>query len=82
MSANFAGVTEKSGGISKSGTTHVAAGVHARPRDLPSGLLSCLGGVDARAYAFLSTNAEFFDPNAMQLQTACAIIFFIPATGT
>ena len=31
---------------------------------------------------FLSTSAEFFDPNAMQLQTACSISFFRPASAT
>jgi hypothetical protein len=36
----------------------------------------------ARALIFLRTSAEFFDPNAMQLQTACSTIFFLPAAGT
>jgi hypothetical protein len=31
---------------------------------------------------FLSTKAEFFDPNAMQLHTACSTTFFRPASGT
>ena len=31
---------------------------------------------------FLNTRAEFFDPNAMQLQTACSIACFRPASGT
>jgi hypothetical protein len=30
----------------------------------------------------LSTRAEFFDPNAMQLHTACSTVFFLPAFGT
>jgi hypothetical protein len=38
--------------------------------------------IRSRQAAFLSTSAEFFDPNAMQLHTACSIIFFLPATGT
>jgi hypothetical protein len=29
-----------------------------------------------------STNAEFFDPKAMQLQTACSIVFRRPTSGT
>ncbi len=36
-----------------------------------------------RGYAvFLKTKAEFFDPNAMQLHTACSIAFLRPAAGT
>ena len=35
-----------------------------------------------KAVPFLSTTAEFFDPNAMQLHTACSISFFLPAFGT
>jgi hypothetical protein len=31
---------------------------------------------------FRSTRAEFFDPNAMQLQIACSISAFRPACGT
>ena len=31
---------------------------------------------------FLNTSAEFFDPNAMQLHTACSIAFFRPTSGT
>ena len=31
---------------------------------------------------FLSTSAEFFDPNAMQLQTACSISARLPGSGT
>lgn len=31
---------------------------------------------------FLSTSAEFFEPKAMQLHTACSIIFFLPVSGT
>jgi hypothetical protein len=30
----------------------------------------------------LSTSAEFFDPNAMQLHTACSMVFFLPTSGT
>ena len=37
----------------------------------------------ARIYAiFLSTSAEFFDPNAMQLQMAYSIAFLRPISGT
>ena len=31
---------------------------------------------------FLNTSAEFFDPNAMQLHTACSIAFLRPTSGT
>ena len=31
---------------------------------------------------FRNTSAEFFDPNAMQLHTACSIVFFRPASLT
>ena len=42
----------------------------------------------ARAYQatnqaqFRNTRAEFFDPNAMQLHTACSTGFFRPTSGT
>lgn len=35
-----------------------------------------------RASPFRSTSAEFFDPNAMQLHTACCTVFFLPGDGT
>lgn len=31
---------------------------------------------------FLNTKAEFLDPNAMQLQTACSMSFLRPVSGT
>ena len=41
------------------------------------------GEPEGRPYtAFLSTSAEFFDPNAMQLHTACSILFVLPGSGT
>jgi hypothetical protein len=36
----------------------------------------------SRYATFLNTSAEFFDPNAMQLHTACSIACFRPALGT
>jgi len=40
-------------------------------------------GLEGRSYTtFLSTSAEFFEPNAMQLHTACSIVFFLPGSGT
>ena len=36
----------------------------------------------AAGYKALSTSAEFFDPKAMQLQTALAICFLRPTSGT
>ena len=43
---------------------------------------SCNKFYYSRAAPFLNTTAEFFDPNAMQLQTACSIFFFLPGSGT
>jgi hypothetical protein len=31
---------------------------------------------------FLNTSAEFFEPNAMQLHTACSMAFLRPISGT
>jgi len=46
------------------------------------GILTRRGQRQATYTAVLSTNAEFFDPKAMQLHTACSIFFFLPASGT
>src|ERR1700719_1527404 len=46
--------------------------------DSTTGILSAAFPQDT----FLSTRAEFFDPKAMQLHTACSICFFLPASGT
>ena len=37
---------------------------------------------DCTQAQFLNTKAEFFDPKAMQLHTACSTDFFRPTSGT
>jgi hypothetical protein len=41
-----------------------------------------LGHGWAATSVLLNTSAEFFDPNAMQLHTACSICFLLPGSGT
>jgi len=60
-----------------SGQRQVHTGPIMLARDRQAGRLS------HTTYAtFLSTSAEFFDPNAMQLHTACSMVLFLPAAGT
>jgi F420-dependent methylenetetrahydromethanopterin dehydrogenase len=40
------------------------------------------GWIKLRYEALLSTSAEFFDPKAMQLHTACSIDFLLSTSGT
>ena len=60
-----------------------ARGARSSELDLDFVLTRQTGLLSHMTYAtFLSTNAEFFDPNAMQLQTACSIVLILPAAGT
>ena len=60
-----------------------ARGARSSELDLDFVLTRQTGLLSHMTYAtFLSTNAEFFDPNAMQLHTACSMAFFLPTSGT